>query len=268
MTNSKSVDPDHNRENVNAALIDKWLFELKTSFSEKTIKNEELIAQLIKRIDLLEAANTAKDKEIEALKKTSPNPVAFDDAAFWSKLPSAATKAISNIASKETCNIQNREKNLIISGVTESAATSITEKHEADYKKVVELLGKLDSDYTETNAKNYLKIVRLKPKAETNKPGLILVSFNETEHRNSLLKSAKKLKDMVGCRDVYINCDLTNAPLDMEKKLRTERNEKNKNLKFAGENGLRYGKQTRSDGKESKFYWGVRSGELKKITFA
>jgi hypothetical protein len=113
-----------------------------------------------------------------------------------------------------------------------------------------------------------LKIVRLKPKAGTNKPGLILVACEEIEFKTAILKSSKKLKDMVGCRDVYINCDLTNTQLEIEKKLRTERNEKNKNLKFAGENGLRYGKHTRSDGKESKFYWGVRSGELKKITFA
>jgi hypothetical protein len=84
MTNSKSVDPAHNTENVSAVLIDKWLYELSTSFTEK-------IEKLIERIVVLEAANLAKDKEISDLKKNGQNSVASNSATFWSQLPSAAT---------------------------------------------------------------------------------------------------------------------------------------------------------------------------------
>jgi hypothetical protein len=269
MTNGKSVDPDHKTENVSAVLIDKWLYELKTIFTEKMGKNEELIDKLLERIELLEAANIEKDKEIANLKSNSQNSGNLNAAAFWSRLSPAATQAISNIATKETCNIQNREKNLIISGIKESAATSFTEKRNEDNKSVVELLCKLNnSGINEQDYTNNTKIVRLKQKPGINKPGLILVSCEDADMRMQILKSAKKLKEVDGCRDVYINCDLTNTQLDIEKRLRTERNDKNKSLSYTGPNGLKYGKQTLSDGSESKFYWGIRSGELKKIKFS
>jgi hypothetical protein len=267
MTNSKSVDPAHNTENVSAVLLDKWLHEFKLSFNEKMIDNDEVIAALLKRIDSLEAANLAKDKEIADLKqKNGQNSGDFSSAAFWSRLTPAATQAISNIATKETCNIQSREKNLVISGVTESAATSNTEKHDEDNKKVIELLGKLECGYDGNTIKRNTTITRLKPKPGTNKPGFILVRCSEVGLKMDILKSAKKLKEMDGYREVYINCDLTNAQLDIEKKLRTERNDKNKALEFTGQNG-QYGKQKLRDGSESKFYWGIRSGELRKIKF-
>jgi hypothetical protein len=270
MTNSKSVDPAHNTENVSAVLLDKWLHEFKLSFNEKMIDNDEVIAALLKRIDSLEAANLAKDKEIADLKqKNGQNSGDFSSAAFWSRLTPAATQAISNIATKETCNIQSREKNLVISGITESGTTNNTEKHDEDNKKVIELIGKLGlgpHGFDEDLIKRQTAITRLKPKPGTNKPGFILVRCGDVDLKMLILKSAKKLKEMDGYRDVYINCDLTNVQLEIEKKLRTERNDKNKALEFTGQNG-QYGKQKLRDGSESKFYWGIRSGELRKIKF-
>jgi hypothetical protein len=42
---------------------------------------------------------------------------------------------------------------------------------------------------------------------------------------------------------------------------------KNEALDKAGDNGLKYGLYTFSDGIESKFYWGIRNSAVKRIKF-
>jgi hypothetical protein len=91
-------------------------------------------------------------------------------------------------------------------------------KQKEDKNKVVELIGKLGlEDFDLDNFENWTRFARLKSKAGTNKPGLMLVSCEVISTKTEILKSAKKLRDMDGCQGIYINCDLTNNQLDLEK---------------------------------------------------
>jgi hypothetical protein len=218
---------------------------------------------LLRRIEALEADKAEKDKEIHQLKNNNPNTADLNAAEFWSKLSPAATTVISNIAQKENHEQKKREKNMIVSGIPESQQTEISEKNKEDKVKFMELLTKIGIDEDEED----LKTIRLKSKAGTNKPGPLLIVCDSLELKMEILKAAKKLREIADCREVYINNDMTIAQMEQEKKLRLERNEKNKALEFTGDNNLKYGRQIFADGKESKYYWGIRSGEFRKIKF-
>lgn len=59
---------------------------------------------------------------------------------------------------------------------------------------------------------------------------------------------------------------MTLPQLEENKKLRNDRKNKNDSLSNQDENGLKYGlHKFGNDIVESKFYWGIRNGELKKI---
>ena len=59
---------------------------------------------------------------------------------------------------------------------------------------------------------------------------ILFVGLNCEEERNKLLIHAKKHKDIVDYKDVYINKDLTKSQPEQQKNLRQElRNKRNKN---------------------------------------
>jgi hypothetical protein len=127
--------------------------------------------------------------------------------------------------------------------------------------KIIEDIG------VEANIIADCKIARLKSK-DNNKHGRILIECKSRQDKIEILKNARNLKDKEEYKQVFINNDLTNAQLDNEKRLRTERNKKNDELEQMGPNGLKYGLYTFTDGNESKFYWGIRNGKLKRIKVA
>ena len=144
----------------------------------------------------------------------------------------------------------------------ESTLTDASERIEADLTKVKPIMNELgieSDDFSES------KIKRFKSK-ESGKPGQILMECDSKETKMSILKAAKNFKNNTAYKSIYINNDLTHAQLELEKKLRKERNEKNSSLPETGPNNLKYGLHVFGDsGVESKFYWGIRNGELKKI---
>ena len=76
---------------------------------------------------------------------------------------------------------------------------------------------------------------------------------------------ARKLRDNNEYKNVYINPDLTESEAALEKSLRSDRDKKNEELPNVSENGLRYGMHKFNGAAESKFYWGIRNRELRKI---
>ena len=73
------------------------------------------------------------------------------------------------------------------------------------------------------------------------------------------------MKDTDEYKKVYINKDLTVAQLDQEKKLREDRNERNSRLDKKGAK-FNFG-EIEINGVTTKYYWGIRNGELRKIKF-
>ena len=94
--------------------------------------------------------------------------------------------------------------------------------------------------------------------------GPILVEFKELEKKVKVLKVARNLKGTKYGK-VFINQDLTEAEMARDKELRKRRAEENEKL-TGGEGRLKWGlHKFGNDAELSKFYWGVRDGELRRI---
>jgi hypothetical protein len=257
-----SADPTR-KDSTTIANVDKWLYELvcKVKKLEDDSNNQKTLILVLQK-DVIELKQTIaeKDVEIQALKQAPSNPNILA-ADFWKNLPKEASNAISIVSTKETQIQQKKEKNLIIFGIPESQGENDNEKNLADKAKVLNILSKIEIDGQADN----VKTVRFKSNTST-KPGRILIECDTTELKMEILRAAKQLRNIDICKEIYINNDLTSAQTEREKTLRLERNTKNRNLDHTGENNLKYGTMV-VDGKEVKFYWGIRSGELKKIKF-
>ena len=100
-------------------------------------------------------------------------------------------------------------------------------------------------------------------KSKDDKQGPIIVEKNNLVDCLLVLKASKIIKSSK--LNIFINKDLTDEELILEKNFRKERNERNKELEHA--NGdLKYGYfKFANSNKADKFYWGIRNGELKRI---
>jgi len=91
----------------------------------------------------------------------------------------------------------------------------------------------------------------------------LLVKLDTIENQKIAVQNSKKLKEIQEYKTVYINIDKTENERILESKLRAERNKRNAELPNVVEDSegrLRYNVY-----KEKKYYWGIRSGELKWI---
>jgi hypothetical protein len=89
----------------------------------------------------------------------------------------------------------------------------------------------------------------------------LLVKLDTIENQKIAVQNSKKLKEIQEYKTVYINIDKTENERILESKLRVERNKRNAALpnEIDGTDGrLRY-----NDFNGKKYYWGIRSGELK-----
>ena len=109
------------------------------------------------------------------------------------------------------------------------------------------------------------KFRRLKTK-NSNTTGPVIIELESISQKFKVLKASKQLNKNGEHKHIYINPDRTIAELDLEKKLRAERNQKNSELEFTGTSGMKYGKFSFSDGKQpEEFYWGIRNSKLQRI---
>ena len=224
--------------------------------------------QLCTRVETLEKQAAIKDAKIielerkcDALEKANTPEAA---AKFCDKLPKNISNVILNIAAKENSERIKKENNLILFGIPESAEDNSENRNENDktrVKSVLAAIGIKDDD-----DKEIVKIIRLKNKAESTKPGQILLECANKEFKLNILKAAKGLKTHTQYKSIYINNDLTSAQQDGVKKLRDDRNDRNSRLPHTVPNDLKYGYHNFSgDEEKSKFYWGIRNNVLKKI---
>ena len=231
-----------------AANLDKWLVALQERVSalEEINKTKDLkITELEDRIKKIEQTNGA-------------NPISA--ANFWNNLPKNVSNEISNIATRETKNQNKKEKNLIVFGIPESTETEPQAKIDSDKTAIETILEKIGVDVSMNNT----KIIRFKRKANSTQ-GIVLVECENVEKKVEILRAARKLRESAEHKNVYINQDLTEAEQAEDKKLRKERDEKNAILPNII-NNKKYGMHKfGDDASESKFYWGIRNGVVRKI---
>jgi hypothetical protein len=182
---------------------------------------------------------------------------ASNSSSSWADLvkgkSSASTAAVVAIMAKEKRQVEDKEKNVIISGLDEKA---ISTEDESEVMKVMEVLG------VSASVKRIRRIGVIAESAgeggQRKKNRLVMVELADKEARDKALRSGRELK--AGHAGVYVNRDRTQNEMLMERELLRQRDERNKQLE--NEDGrLRYS----VDANSKKWYWGVRWGELRKI---
>ncbi|XP_065668576.1 uncharacterized protein LOC136088567 [Hydra vulgaris] len=149
---------------------------------------------------------------------------------------------VANATINELHDREKRKRNLIVFGIPESTQTDFLNKRNEDEKKIADVfdfIGKADIKPVYTR--------RLRSKDKT-KPGPILVELNEPSIRNPVLLAAKKLRNSIDHKQIYISPDLTEAERQLDLHLRQERNRLNANLET-----------------NSTFRYGICGNQLKKF---
>lgn len=247
MTNIKSTITEYQGQQVTLANLDHWLKESIDKFNKLT-----------ERVSFLEQENLRKDTIIEELKKSTATSTTLnsqqsniESSAFWSKLPKAAISKQCNLITKENNEKSSKENNVMIFGL------KINENSE-DLQEVDKILKAIDISI------NIKKVNRFKSN-NTEKAAPIQVILNSKEEKINVLKAAKKLKEKNGLNGIFINPDYTKNEMDLIKSLNAEKKQLNEQLSEE-ENGKRHGMHKfGKDDAESKFFWGIRDFELKRI---
>ncbi len=223
-----------------------------------------VIQLLSDRLEKTEKENIELKTEIQKFKQSkqqnSPN---FSFAEILKEKPDKANETQLVMLAKVNAEMSNKKKietNIIISGIP--AATNPTESKEHDQEQINSLLKALEPNLSIKNTK---RVVRLKKKNNNRneQPELLLVELDTIENQKIAVQNSKKLKEIQEYKTVYINIDKTENERILESKLRAERNKRNAELPNVVEDSegrLRYNVY-----KEKKYYWGIRSGELKWI---
>ena len=91
------------------------------------------------------------------------------------------------------------------------------------------------------------------------------IQFESIESKLKVLKAAKSLKDSKLFKKVFIDQDLTPTEKALQSHLRKDRNARNSQLTETDSNDRKYGLYKFGGQNDSKFYWEICSGELRRI---
>ena len=202
--------------------------------------------------------NRAKDITITELNrelmvlKTNGFPEGQLSTSYSSIVKGKKNNELENVilakVAKQIKDKESKQKNITIIGIKEADNTlSSEEKTNEDKQNLGKILSKMQIDETKMK-----KFFRLRKTNSSNQPGLIIVEFHDLEDQTSAIKNSRLLKNDEEFKNIYINRDLTPAELELDKKLRTERNKKNSELQ-QGEGRLKYGHSNGHD-----YYFGIR----------
>ena len=179
---------------------------------------------------------------------------------FWNKLPKKTTHEITKAVRQETARLDKKEKNVVIFGKPEG---NDNEKLLEDKKSIENILEAINIK-SEVSEYKFRRIKAKNPIPNATVP--VIVEFESTIQKFKVLKASNKLSRSGEHKNIFINPDRTIAELEVEKKLRSERNKKNNELEHTGSNGLKFGKHSFSEGKQPEdFYWGIRNSKLLRV---
>ena len=217
------------------------------------------------RLEKAEKENVELKTEIEKLKQNkqqNKNAPSFSFAEILKEKPDETNEAQLVMLAQVNAEMSNKkriETNIIISGI--ASATNPAESKTHDEDQVDLLLKAIEPNLSLGNTK---RVIRLKKKNNRNEqPELLLVELDTVVNQKLVIQNTKKLKENQQLKSVYINNDKTDNERILESKLRVERNKRNAALPnvIDGTDGrLRYNVFN-----DKKYYWGIRSGELKWI---
>lgn len=238
-------------EKATCSNLDKWLSEtvkrLTLTIEELTeAKNriqdlEKDVGSLKDRVGTLESENSELksklNQEINQEKQTTPS---YADVAIGKAKRTVEQMNSINADEIELNERKDRERNIVVFGIEKSKSDKIEDKKEHDNKVVLDVLAKIGCE--DIKPKN---VIRLKSNKFPDRPGPIIVKFDNVKERNKVLGASKKLRDTQELSKTYITPDLTEAQRLLDFQLRVLRNEKNKSLD-----------------KNSEFYYGIWKNKI------
>ena len=215
------------------------------------------IQQLTAKLEVTQRLNTTETERVTAKPAIDSAP-----SEFWSKFPKETSLGIASIIAKEKIDCSKKEKNLIIFGLPEPTSTVPSESSSNDSTLVASMLKELKVEIDTKSIKIFRFTKRTAGSANSNP---LIIQFESIESKLKVLRAAKSLKDSELFRKVFINQDLTPTEQALQSQLRKDRNARNSQLTETDPNGRKYGLHKFGGLNESKFYWGIRSGELRRI---
>ena len=242
------------RNNAFEAQNSKLSAELKEANNEIADLKRRVSEIELKLSELLEKQNSHSSLGV------NHNQASID---FWNKLPKQTTHEITKAVRQETALLDKKEKNVIVFGIPENYEGDDNEKIQADKKSIEKIFDALNIK----SAVGEYKFKRIKTKNQSpNSTGPVIIEFESSIQKFKVLKASKQLNRTGDHKNIFINPDRTIAELEVEKKLRAERNHKNSELEHTNANGLKFGKFSFSEGKEPEdFYWGIRNAKLQRV---
>jgi len=245
-----------------------------TSKKAKVSDCDVWLHDLHQRIEKLEKKLEEKDTLIQTLQETVKklsgpsvgiSTAAVDSAKRWANYLQKGNKDKSTNSEvmiidkmiNETKAREEKENNIVVSGVALSTAHEQNERDKEDKSTVVRILEAIGMSNQEANIKRTFRTARA---SSSLRPPPIVVVFNDNSTKRNAIQNAKNLKGKNPYEKIFINPDLTYNEMQIEKALRKQRDTENDKLTL-GEGRLKYGKT--DDGKE--FYWGIRFGKLCRI---
>ena len=246
-----------------------------------------VIAGLVARLATLEvqvkelvedkAAKTKKIEDLERELRTVNNPSSknqTNENDSWADILKSKNKMneiqtnILNVVGNEQNQRRRKERNVMLFGVPASKAATIELQIIEDRKIATEILTEIG---LASDAGSMVSLTRLKTnpsKNTTNPPPLRLTlctsrTYEEIADGNSLrsieevLSAAKKLKESVKFKKVFINKDLTSVEIVQLKQLIVTRNDLNKKLEVSNATSSAI----------ATYRYGIRSNRVVKILF-
>jgi hypothetical protein len=166
---------------------------------------------------------------------------------------SEALAVISSTMNREVLAKKRIEKNIIISGLPSS--TNALEE-ESQISNVLKEVGvSLDK------VKSHRRLLHSSTSiSASTRPAAVIVEFKELADKLRAVRDAKKLRESISFRGIYINEDKTKDQRISEAAFRKERNERNRELEHHDSDGRPFGLEN-----GTKFVWAASSTGVRKV---
>jgi hypothetical protein len=217
MVNQDSVDPARGGQKPSVNLLDTWLYELKLK-TDKLACDLASATLLIAQKDQTIADLTAR---IEKLEKKPSTPLQFSEiASQLGKAGSTTNVALVKAVTANAKSTVSKAKQVLFVGIPVPNSGSVQVTSDSDLQTIEAVVNSLNIKAKIVSSK---RITRSNPESDYSP---VIVEFENSETRNSILAAAKNLSG-TEYKNVYIRPDRTIVEQATFKKLYTERKEKN-----------------------------------------
>jgi len=267
-----------------AALLPNWQVPPGNT-SQTTIKHHECLKDIIEVLVFLKNEGARKDETIKMLEnrctaleaqvqqlanKTQTGPsggFSYSEAVMGKKhVVNESEVVLLATVAREAKQRESIERNIIISGLPESAEADETKRNHDERKVVEELLAVLKVEKEKIKRVKRIRNngnVERTANAALAKPNIVLVELDSSATQSIAISNTRKLRNDDRFKHVFVNKDRTHSERVFEKKLREKRNALNNELEHTEEVHGRQRKFGTENGR--RYFWDIRNGAVVRV---